>query len=918
MPAHRPLSVLRAFALLWLLLLAAVAQATPNLQVGLITWNVVGLKSNGATDPTGPNTYLVGARVCNTGTSPAVNVQADFIWDSSNTYVNLEGASSLSLELLPNGVGYYAHNQGYPTPAHCADFYYNIVVSRTTAAFYTQRLYRIGVSADNYAGTAYTPSNRGIYVEKFVSQARNSVASVTGPSQVYVGRTYEFTVTGSTATQGYEQLVFAASFSNIVWQILEVRSDYAAPVGATNNSVYADACGWDSVTTSATYLSCIGPENYVGAKAGGSFSTTYKVRVLAIPGGGSSGSTTVNNIVYDMSGSSFHYNSDYGTGGGTFSITVVPSSTDLGITASATPASVEPSDAYSYQLSVTNYGPDAVEGDAQGVTVTAQLPADATVSSYTPSQGTCTVTGTTLTCYLGDLPKDAVATIDLNMQAPATEGVLSMTANVSSHTTDPNMANNTATVLVPVSTGVNVAGQVFEDLQPNQILDTGEDWTGGTSVYVNLVQGGSVLQSVNVLPGAGTFMFTAVAPGEYDVVLTNNATSTTATAPSGWLLSTPPDGRVRVLVSGNNLANAYLGLYHGSKLEGMVLRDNGAGGGTSADALRNGSEVGLSGLRVSWYDAGNTQQGQAYTDAQGYYSLWLPHGYAGTTLRVTPQEPSGYLSISGSAGTTGGSYTRSDDSVRFVMAAGVQYGGVNFGDAPSNALAPDHVRQALPGAVLFYPFTFTVNSAGSVSFSMTQDSVPMLEDWSALLYRDADCNGVIGSGDPLLTAAVSGLQAGDTVCLLAKVFVPVAAPFGAQHQLVVQALFDYANAAPALVDTMQRQALTQVVLALDSGEALSLAKTADRTSAAPGDVIVYVIAYENVGSEAIDDLVIHDATPAYTTFLTASCGVLPADLSGCSITVPGAGAAGDIRWVFNGSLRAGGQGTVEYHVQVDN
>jgi len=52
-----------------------------------ITWNVVGLDSNNVT--VGPNTFPVGVRVCNSGDDPATNVIADFVWDSSDAYIDI-------------------------------------------------------------------------------------------------------------------------------------------------------------------------------------------------------------------------------------------------------------------------------------------------------------------------------------------------------------------------------------------------------------------------------------------------------------------------------------------------------------------------------------------------------------------------------------------------------------------------------------------------------------------------------------------------------------------------------------------------------------------------------------------------------------------------------------------------------------
>ena len=59
---------------------ARVGQAAASLTIAPITWDVIGLDHN---DPsTGPDTFPVGARVCNNGSSDATNLTVALAWDS--------------------------------------------------------------------------------------------------------------------------------------------------------------------------------------------------------------------------------------------------------------------------------------------------------------------------------------------------------------------------------------------------------------------------------------------------------------------------------------------------------------------------------------------------------------------------------------------------------------------------------------------------------------------------------------------------------------------------------------------------------------------------------------------------------------------------------------------------------------------
>ncbi|MFV0461489.1 MAG: hypothetical protein ACK5MT_22270 [Actinomycetales bacterium] len=98
----------------------------------------------------------------------------------------------------------------------------------------------------------------------------------------------------------------------------------------------------------------------------------------------------------------------------------------------------------SYVISAVNNGPST----AAGVVVTDALPPGTTlVSAQTPS-GTCTQTGTDLSCDLGDLVKGQVATIALNLLLGADLGGtdLTNTARIASQTTDPAAGDNESSV----------------------------------------------------------------------------------------------------------------------------------------------------------------------------------------------------------------------------------------------------------------------------------------------------------------------------------------------------------------------------------------------------------------------------------------------------------------------------------------
>ena len=363
--------VLRVFLAALFLGVCGVQSAYAGLTVTPVSWNVVGLDSNNPT--VGPDTFQVGARVCNTGGTAVNSIVGVFIWDSTNAFINLSGASTLNLSSLNAGA--------------CTDFYYPVTITRSSLAYNATRSYHIAVSATGIS-TITTPTPREIYVEKIISQNRNSVNSIVGPTTVFVGQTYNYTVNASTATQGYEQLEAFLNLPNIIFQVLAISTTYSSPAGATNDKFYADACGWDNNPLSATYRSCIGPQNYVGGKAGGTISTTYTVKVL------STGVTIASTLIMDFSGSSYHYNSDYGLGINSITITSVPAPVpNVGLQKSVTPnsaAQLIPGADLTYTIAFTNTG----TAGASSLVVTDPIPGntDFKIGSVTSSLGTTGLT----------------------------------------------------------------------------------------------------------------------------------------------------------------------------------------------------------------------------------------------------------------------------------------------------------------------------------------------------------------------------------------------------------------------------------------------------------------------------------------------------------------------------------------------
>lgn len=186
-----------------------------------------------------------------------------------------------------------------------------------------------------------------------------------GTMTLMVGNTYTIELDGFTATQGYNQLESFINFPNTIFQVESVSTSYSSDTAAAsclvppfypcvsnpNDDLYADACGWDNDPGSPNYRSCVGGDY----KAGGTVDTIYTVKII----GGAGTSDTLNTLLYDFSGSSFHYNSDYSAAERIFSIFSTASVT---IQKSFSPKAIAPVGTSSMIFTLTNPTVESVTG----------------------------------------------------------------------------------------------------------------------------------------------------------------------------------------------------------------------------------------------------------------------------------------------------------------------------------------------------------------------------------------------------------------------------------------------------------------------------------------------------------------------------------------------------------------------------
>lgn len=471
-----------------------------------------------------------------------------------------------------------------------------------------------------------------------------------------------------------------------------------------------------------------------------------------------------------------------------------------------------------------------------------------------------------------------------------------------------------------VATGVTINGYVYKDDNHNTIREGGENGIENVTIVLydkNLNNCKSVLTDAN-----GFYQFSNVLNGEYDLiesfgqsVPTPDVCTPAETDPDDFVSTSP---NLRTLLINNLPAQMNFGDFEGSRIEGTVFSDNGINGGTANDGVKNGAEIGLENTVVKALTGSNSLIEQTITNGAGGYTLYVPKSVVGNggTIKIQEVNNTAFISTGGDAGDTGGSFDLGTDITTFTNTVGTSYTSINFADVAESILLTDGSQSLQPGATAFFQHTFVAKTDASVAFTTNSVNNPSNSTWPVVLYNDLNCNGSVDSGESIIQPNDAlNVTTGQTVCLLLRVTVPQGVSNGASSNTTILAVMDYDNTSPVIQQSLSR---VDLVTVSDEESGLVLIKSVDQAQALPGATLSYSISYVNNGDEPISSLEITDNTPTYTTFSTASCGTLPNNLNGCTITSPSVGSTGGIKWTFTGTLQPGGSGVVTFTVIIDN
>lgn len=381
----------------------------------------------------------------------------------------------------------------------------------------------------------------------------------------------------------------------------------------------------------------------------------------------------------------------------------------------------------------------------------------------------------------------------------------------------------------------------------------------------------------------------------------------------------------------------------GYRVSGSVFED------LNVDGLKSSSEPGIARVAVVLYNQITGQCRSVLTDANGFYEFTsVSSGPKTITERSSALVPVPAVCPPPAPGQDPTDFLSSTVNQRSIYVINTNITDVNFGDVRKPALTPNLEGVLTPGTIQTYSHLFEAPTDGEVTFGAISTPSPALQGWTSTIYEDVDCSGDLNSGDLILTGSTS-LTAGDSICLINRVFAPSTASAGDTMLSDLQATYNYAG---SLVSD-QSVFANDFTTVLETGEsALVLTKrvrnitpTSDafdsesviQNAANPGDRLRYEISFANTGVGNITDINIYDAVPAFTELaeeLDVSCqyidpltsnalAEIPPSLT-CSLITPSSvspddnepGYSGTLHWQLLGTMRPGQAGLIVFTVDV--
>jgi len=233
-------------------------------------------------------------------------------------------------------------------------------------------------------------------------------------------------------------------------------------------------------------------------------------------------------------------------------------------------------------------------------------------------------------------------------------------------------------------------------------------------------------------------------------------------------------------------------------------------------------------------------------------------------------------------------------------------------------LDPDRTSTSISPGLAVFAHTATNLGSASDTVNLAWSSTGAFAPSSLVFRRDANADGVLDAGDPLLTDTdgdgkvdTGSLATGASLAILAVATVPSGLGNGTSSTITLTAS---SSKKPSETET----ATDALSIATPS---ITLVKSRDKATAPPGGVVTYTLTYTAGGTASSFGVTIVDEVPANTTYVTGSA-------TGASTTITYSHDGGGsydaletvpvthIRWQRTSPMSPGGSGTTSFKAAV--